>query len=123
MCDLSVRRILHGDVNLRPYTLQTVHSLSDGDEEVRLQFCRHFQGILTDNPDLPTQTSDERRGGFSFSWHNFRYWSAANPHKPHQRPIYDGKFTVCCVVWSRGVTGLYFFEDKDGQANTVTSQR
>jgi len=52
MPDKSVRRILHNYRNLHPYQLRTVHSLSDRDEEIRLQFCRHFQGILTDNPDL-----------------------------------------------------------------------
>jgi hypothetical protein len=29
---------------------------------------------------------------------------------------------VWCAVWSRGDTGLCFFEDEDGQAITVTSQ-
>jgi hypothetical protein len=52
---MSVRRILHSDLNLHPYTLQTVYSLNDRDEEFRLQFSRHFQGILTDNPDLPNK--------------------------------------------------------------------
>jgi len=53
---------------------------------------------------------------------NFRYWSAANPHKLHQRPTYDPKVTVWCAVWFRGVTEPYFFEDEDGKAITVTSQ-
>jgi hypothetical protein len=51
MSDMSVRRILHTDLNLHPHALQSVHSLTDRDEKVRLQFCRHFQGILTDNTD------------------------------------------------------------------------
>ena len=55
--------------------------------------------------------------------HNFRYWLAANPHELHQRPTYDPKVTVCCAVWSRGVIRPYFFEDEDGKAITVTSQR
>jgi len=54
---------------------------------------------------------------------NLRYWSAADPHELHQRPTYDPKVTVCCAVWSRGVTGPYFFEDEDGKAITVTLQR
>jgi len=53
---------------------------------------------------------------------NFRYWSAANPHKLHQRPTYDPKVTVRCAVWSRGVTGPYFFGDEDAKAILVTSQ-
>jgi len=54
---------------------------------------------------------------------NFRYWSAANPHEFHQRPTYDPKVIVWCAVWSRGVKGPYFFEDEEGKAITVTSQR
>jgi len=92
-----------------------------------LQFCRQFVGILTENPDLPNKLlmSDEAH----FHMHgtvnkqNFRYWSAANPHELHQRPTYDPKITVWCAVWSRGVTGPYFFEDEDGNAITVTWQR
>jgi hypothetical protein len=53
---------------------------------------------------------------------NFLYSSAANPHERHQRPLYDWKVTAWCAVWSRGVTGPYFFEDEDRQAITVISQ-
>ena len=34
--------------------------LSNRDREMRLQFCRQFVGILTENPDLTEQTSDQR---------------------------------------------------------------
>jgi hypothetical protein len=37
-------------------------------------------------------------------------------------PLYDPKVTVWCAVWSRGVTGPYFFEDEHTPAITVTSQ-
>jgi len=84
-------------------------------------------GILTENPDLPNKLlmSDEAHfhSHDTVNKQNFRYWSAANPHKLHQRPTYDPKFTVWCVLWSRGVIGPYFFEDEEGKAITVTSQR
>jgi len=44
--DMSVRHILHSDLNLHPHKLQAVHSLNDWDQEVCLQFCHHFQGTL-----------------------------------------------------------------------------
>jgi len=51
--DRSVECILHSDLNLHPYKLQIVHSLSDQDKEVHLlNFCQ-FQGILVENPELP----------------------------------------------------------------------
>ena len=51
MSDRSVWHILPSDLNLHPYKLQILHSLSNQEKEVRLQFCHQFQGILTDNPD------------------------------------------------------------------------
>jgi len=93
---------------------------------MRLQFYRQFMGILTENPDLSNKLvmSDEAHFHLhgTVNKQNFRYWSAANPHELHQRHTYDLKVTVWCAVWSRGVTGPYFFEDEDGIAITVTSQ-
>jgi hypothetical protein len=43
--------------------------------------------------------------------------TAANPHELNQLS------TVWCAVLTRGVTGPYFFDDEDGKAITVTSQR
>ena len=54
---------------------------------------------------------------------NFRYWPASVPHELLQPPLNDPKVTVWCAVWSKAVNGPYFFEDEDGQAITVTSQR
>jgi len=91
------------------------------------QFCRQFVGILTENPDLPSKLLMSNEAHFhlhgTVNKQNFRYWSAANPHELHQRPTYVPKVTVWCAVWSRGVTGPYFFEDEDRKAITVTSQR
>ena len=100
-----------------------MHSLSDRDLEVRLQFCRHFQGIVTDSPDLTNKLLMSNEAHFNLhgrvSKQNFRYWSAANPHELHTRPLYNPKVTVWCAVWSTGVNGPIFFEDEDGQAITA----
>jgi len=125
--DKSVRRILRSDLSLHPFKLQVVHALSNRDREMRLQFCRQFVGILTENPDLPNKLlmSDEAHFHLhgTVNRQNFRYWSAANPHELHQRPTYDPKVTVWFAVWSRGVIGPYLFEDENGKAITVTSHR
>ena len=93
---------------------------------MRLQFCRQFVGILTENPDLPNKLlmSDEAHFHLhgTVNKQNFQHWSAANPHELHQRPTYDPEVTIWCAVWSRGVIGHYFFEDEDGKAITVTLQ-
>jgi hypothetical protein len=43
MTDRSVRRTLHAALNLHPYKLQIMRSLSDQDKEVCLKFCYQFQ--------------------------------------------------------------------------------
>jgi hypothetical protein len=67
-----------------------VYSLSDRDKEVRLKFCRHFEEILTENPDLPNKLLMRDEAYFHLNGtvnkQNFRYWSAANPHELHQCP-------------------------------------
>jgi len=127
MSDGSVRAILRSNLSLHPYKLQVVHALSNRDREMRLQFCRQFVGILTENPDLPDKLlmSDEAHFHLhgTVNKQNFRYRSAANPYELYQRPTYGPKVTIWCAVCSRGVIGPYFFEDEDGKAITVTSQR
>jgi len=126
MSDRSVWRNLRSDLILHPYKLQIVHALSKRDREMCLQFCCQFVGILTVNPDPPNRLlmSDEAHFHLhgTVNKQNFRYWSAANPHELHQRPTYYPKVTVWCAVWSKGVTGPYFFEDEDRKTITVTSQ-
>jgi len=95
MSDRSVRCILRSDLSLHPYKLQVVYALSNRDREMRLQFCRQFVGISTENPDLPIKLlmSDEAHFHLhgTVNKQNFRYWSAVNPHELHQRPTYDPK--------------------------------
>ena len=54
---------------------------------------------------------------------NFRYWSDNNPRRLHERPLYSEKVTVWCAISSLGIIGPYFFEDEDGHAVTVNSDR
>jgi len=73
--------------------LQTVHSLSDLDKE--LQFFHQFHEILTENPGLPNDLLKSGKEHFNLhrtvNKQNFRYWSAANPHKLHQCPFITKK--------------------------------
>jgi hypothetical protein len=53
MSDRCVRPILLSGLNLHPYKLKTVRSLSNRVKDVRLQLCSHYLGILTENTDFP----------------------------------------------------------------------
>jgi len=54
---------------------------------------------------------------------NYRYWPPENPQEHHQRPLHSERLTVWCGIASFGVLGPYFFEDNEGAAVTVTSER
>ena len=54
---------------------------------------------------------------------NFRYWAPENPQELYQRLLHGERLTVWCGIASFGVLGLYFFEDNEGAAVTVTSER
>jgi hypothetical protein len=75
-----------------------VHFFSDWDKEVCLQICCQFQGILTENPDLPNNLLMSDEANFhlhgTVNKQNFRYLSAENPHKLHHRLLYDPEVTV-----------------------------
>jgi hypothetical protein len=54
---------------------------------------------------------------------NYRYWTPENAQERHQHPLHSDKLTVWCGIASFGVLGPYIFEDNEGAALTVTSER
>jgi len=54
---------------------------------------------------------------------NYRYWAPKNPQQLHQRPLHSERLTLWCEITSFGVLGPYFFEDNEGAAVPVTSER
>ena len=54
---------------------------------------------------------------------NYGYRAPENPQELHQRPLHSERLTVWCGMASFAVLGPYFFEDSEGAAVTVTSER
>ena len=54
---------------------------------------------------------------------NYRYWARENPQELHQHPLHSERLTVWCGIASFGVLGPYFYEDNEGAAVTVSSER
>ena len=85
--DKSVLLIMQTDLNPHPYKLQILHSLSNQDKQVSLQFGCHFQVILTENQDLLNNLLMSNEAHFYLhgpvNKPNSRYWSAPNPHEFH----------------------------------------
>ena len=124
MSDRSVWHILRSDLSLHPYKLQVVHALSNRDREMRLQYCRQFVGILTENPDLPNQLLMSDEGHFhlhgTVNKQNFRHWSAANPHELHQSPTHDPNLPYSALF---GPISLRMKTEKPSQSHLNVTQR
>ena len=50
-------------------------------------------------------------------------WGTENPHAYIEKPKHPKQVTVCCGFWSRGIIGPFFFENNQGEAVTVNSDR
>ena len=122
--EASVRRILHKDLNFFRYKIQVTHALHERDYVNRVNFCQNFLRLINENQELVNNLlmSDEAHfhlSGF-VNKQNFRYWSATNPTKFHERPLHSSKVTVWCAISSFGIIGPYMFEDERERALTVT---
>jgi hypothetical protein len=104
-----------------------VQQLKEQDKGARRTFATEFLGRLAADPQILNNLvmSDEAHfqltGGVNKQ--NFRYWAPNNPYELHEKPLHSERVTVWCGVASFGITGPYFFEDRNGHAVTVTSDR
>ncbi|KAJ4437439.1 hypothetical protein ANN_17583 [Periplaneta americana] len=123
--DRSVRRILHMDLHFHPYKIVTVQELSERDKRTRSVCCNELLTTVNDqvlNQLLMTDEANFHVCGY-VNTHNCRFWASDNPQEMHERPLHSEKVVVWCGVASFGIIGPYFFEDGEGRAVTVTSQR
>jgi hypothetical protein len=54
---------------------------------------------------------------------NYQYRAPKNPKEPQHRPLHSQKLTVRCGIASFWLLGPYIFEDNEGEAVIVTSER
>jgi hypothetical protein len=123
----TVLKILKKDLNLHPYRMKIVQELSPVDYDKRMSFSRWFlEQVNRDQSFVDTLiTSDEAHfhlNGF-VNRQNCRYWCDHNPEEIVQVPLHPTRVTVWCALSSSGIIGPYFFEDCEGKAVTVNSER
>lgn len=123
----TMGRILFSDLKLHPYKLQIIQQLQPGDANNRINFAQMFLAKCEENEMFLNNVWMSDEAHFHLSGYvnkqNFRYWAAENPHFLHQKPLHSEKVTVWCAVSRNGIIGPYFFEDNDGHAVTVNSER
>lgn len=117
----SCMRILHQDLQMRPYKVSVVHELKSADAPQRFEFCNWlFNEIVMNGLDLDFFfMSDEawfHLNGYVNSQNN-RFWASENPYHFHQTPLHDQKVGVWCAVSACRIIGPIFFH------HTVNSQR
>ncbi|PSN48548.1 hypothetical protein C0J52_05915, partial [Blattella germanica] len=90
--DRSFCHILHSDLKFLIYKIQILQ-----DKLTRLQFCRHFIGILNANPDILNRLIMSDKAHFHLSGYtnkqNYCYWSD-EPFHIMEKPIHSPKVTV-----------------------------
>ncbi|GFX93163.1 putative transposable element [Trichonephila clavipes] len=53
---------------------------------------------------------------------NCRIWSESNPQVYVETPLHPEKRTVWCALWAKGIIGLYFFKNDEGNNATVNAR-
>ena len=83
---LSVRRILHQDLNFHPYKLMIVQELNQQDFGRRITFAETVLQMFEEDPELVIVTSDKAHFHLNgnVNKQNFRYWSPMNPQQLHE---------------------------------------
>lgn len=104
---------------LRPFKPVFLHTLEDGDEERRLEYCFWCQGEFLNNPNIFKNILFSDQATFTTNGtvnsQNTRNWSVENPHWViNCRRQYSEKVNVWCGILNERIIGPYFF---DGNLN------
>lgn len=112
----SAYRILHDDLNLHPYKVQTLQRIDPSSVEKRFDFAAEICELI-DRDEL-----DPRKIIFTDEAHfwldgyvnnqNYRIWGSEKP-APETKPLYPEKVTVWAGICAEGIVGPIFTRDKE----------
>lgn len=121
----SVWRVLRRRLRFKPYRIQLLQALHEGDKVRRVQFCEFIQSQMTDDDeenddrDLVSRIVFSDEATFHLSGkvnrHNVRIWGTEQPHQIVQHERDSPKVNVFCAISRNKVYGPFFFAE-----NTVT---
>ena len=110
------------DLGMTPYKVQLVQELKPIDHPMSFRFAKWACDRLTEDADFGKKKiifSDETHfdlGGY-VNKQNCRIWSTENPTAYIEKQTHTKRF------WSRGIIGPSFFENEQGEADTVSGDR
>lgn len=119
----SVFRMLKYDLKLTPYTISIMQHLKPTDITSRLSFARWMVANIhiVDN----IWFSDEAHFFLNAQVNkkNCRYWGTEKPHYYIEKSLHAEKVTVWAALSADGIIGPFFFEDDEGNVDTVNKGR
>ena len=131
MPESSIRRILHGILQMYPYKLQLLHDIMPADIAARESFAKWALTKLEHEPQwlFNVLWTDEAHFALhgDVNTHNSRIWATSNPREYATKPIHSPHVTVWCGFTASFVVGPFFFEERCQNSGwktcTVTAER
>jgi len=111
----TVWKVLRTNLRLKPYRLQLLQKLQQGDFQKRIELCNELQNYLEDEHfSNHLIFSDEATFHLSgkVNKHNVRIWASEAPHAFLQHQRDSPKLNVFCAVSKTKVYGPFFFAEK-----------
>lgn len=111
----TVWKVLRKSLLLKPYRLQLLQKLKQGDFEKRKEMCDNLTDHLQDNNFSSNLVfSDEATFHLNgkVNKHNVRIWAAETPHAFEEHERDSPKCNVFCAVSKSKVYGPFFFAEK-----------
>ena len=104
-----------------------MQSLQPLDMHQRLTYALRFHETARNNSNFIYNLIMGDEAHFHLNGHvnkqNMRFWGTENLQIAYASELHPRKVTIWCGVTSERIIGLYFFEDPDENAVTVTDER
>jgi hypothetical protein len=122
----SVRKIMKYSLKLFPYKIQFVAKIPDSAINKRLNFSLKMLEINSVNSSFIdniwfTDESHFYIDGY-INKQNWRIWGSEKPEVFVEKTAHPKYVTVWCALSSKGLIGPYFFENSEGERQTVNQQ-
>jgi len=108
----NIRRCLKAN-NIKPFKPKFLHTLQEGDENKRLEYCLWAQGLYLSDRNFLKNVLFSAEASFTsngvVSSQNCRYWATENPRWViNCKSQYSQKINVWCGILNERIIGPFF---------------